>query len=117
MQIEKSLASLQCPEYGVTMNVKIDVPREEIAAFCRRNRIRKLAFFGSVLRDDFGPESDVDVLVEFEPGTTVGLRFFALEQELSDLLGQKVDLNTPGFLSKYFRDQVLAEAETLYVTA
>ncbi len=99
------------------MTVKIKVPREEIEAFCKRNRIRKLALFGSVLRDDFGPDSDVDVLVEFEPGTRVGLRFFAIEQELSELLGQKVDLNTPGFLSKYFRDQVLAEAEALYVTA
>jgi predicted nucleotidyltransferase len=99
------------------MSVKITVPKEEIEAFCRHNRIRKLALFGSVLRDDFGPDSDVDVLVEFEPGTRVGLRFFALEQELFELLGQKVDLNTPGFLSKYFRDQVLAEAEALYVTA
>ena len=70
-----------------------------------------------MLRDDLRSESDVDVLVEFEPGTIVGLRFFEIEQELSKLLGQKVDLNTPGFLSKYFRDQVLAEAETLYVTA
>jgi len=94
---------------------KIEIPRAEIEAFCHRNRIRKLALFGSVLRDDFTSESDVDMLVEFEPGTRVGLRFFALEQELSDLLGHKVDLNTPGFLSKYFRDKVLAEAETLYV--
>ena len=99
------------------MSVKIEVPEADIAAFCRRNRIRKLALFGSVLRDDFGPDSDVDVLVEFEPGTRVGLRFFALEQELAELLGHKVDLNTPGFLSKYFRDQVVAEAEALYVTA
>jgi hypothetical protein len=88
---------------------------EEIAAFSRRNRIRKLALFGSVLCDDFTPDSDVDVLVEFEPGTRVGLRFFALEQELAELLGRTVDLNTPGFLSKYFRDQVMAEAEQLYV--
>ena len=101
----------------MTVSVKIAIPKEEIESFCRRNRIRKLALFGSVLRDDFGPDSDVDVLVEFERGTRVGLRFFALEQELSELLGQKVDLNTPGFLSKYFRDQVLAEAEALCVTA
>lgn len=99
------------------MRAKIDIPQAEIEAFSRRNRIRKLALFGSVLRDDFTPESDVDVLVEFEPGTRVGLRFFALEQELSELLGRKVDLNTPGFLSKYFRDQVIAEAEPLYVAA
>ena len=99
------------------MTGRIRVPQEEIAAFCRRHQIRKLALFGSVLRSDSRPESDVDVLVEFEPGTRVGLRFFEIEQELSKLFGKKVDLNTPGFLSKYFRDQVLAEAETLYVTA
>ena len=98
------------------MTVRIEIPEEEIVALSRRHHIRKLAFFGSVLRDDFTPESDVDVLVEFEPGTRVGLRFFALEQELSELLGRKVDLNTPGFLSKYFRDSVIAEAEPLYVT-
>ncbi len=99
------------------MTARIEIPTEEIAAFSRRNRIRKLALFGSVLRDDFTPDSDVDVLVEFEPGARVGLRFFALEQELSELLGRKVDLNTPGFLSRYFRDQVIAEAEVAYVAA
>lgn len=70
-----------------------------------------------MLRDDFGPDSDVDVLVEFEPGHVPGLRFFALEQELSQILGRKVDLNTPGFLSPYFRGRVLAEAEVQYVAA
>ena len=99
------------------MSPRIDIPKEKIAEFCRRNRIRKLAFFGSVLRDDFTPESDVDVLVEFEPGTRVGLRFFGMERELSEILGHKVDLNTPGFLSKYFRDEVIAEAEVLYDAA
>lgn len=99
------------------MRAKIEIPKAEIEAFSRRHHIRKLALFGSVLRDDFTPASDVDVLVEFEPGTRVGLRFFALEQELSELLGRKVDLNTPGFLSAYFRDQVIAEAEPLYVAA
>ena len=99
------------------MTARIEIPTEEIAAFSRRNRIRKLALFGSVLRDDFTPDSDVDVLVEFEPDAGVGLRFFALEQELSELLGRKVDLNTPGFLSKYFRDQVIAEAEVAYDAA
>lgn len=92
----------------------IEVSPEEIAAFCRRNRIRRLAFFGSILREDFGDESDVDVLVEFEPGARTGLRFFVMEEELSRLLGRKVDLNTPGFLSKRFRDRVLAEAEVQY---
>ena len=95
----------------------IDIPREKIAEFCRRNNIRRLALFGSVLRDDFGPQSDVDILIEFEPGTRVGLRFFKIEIELSQILGRKVDLNTKGFLSKYFRDEVLAEAEDQYVAA
>ena len=97
--------------------VRIDIPKEAVAQFCRRNHIRRLAFFGSVLRDDFTPESDVDVLVEFEKGTRVGLRFFTLEEELSDIIGRKVDLNTPGFLSRYFRDEVLAEAEVHYDAA
>jgi predicted nucleotidyltransferase len=95
--------------------IKIEVPEEEIAAFCRRHRIRRLAFFGSVLRDDFTPESDVDVLVEFEPDVRVGLITFAgIENELSELLGRKVDLNTAGFLSPYFREEVLREAEAAY---
>lgn len=96
---------------------RIDIPKDRIADFCRRNRIRRLALFGSVLRDDFRPDSDVDVLVEFEPDARIGLRFFALEQELSEILGRKVDLNTPGFLSGYFRDEVLAEAEVQYDAA
>ena len=99
------------------MKPRIEIPREKIAEFCRQNQIRRLALFGSVLRDDFTPRSDVDVLVEFEPGTRVGLRFFTLEEELSKLLGRKVDLNTPGFLSKYFRDEVIAEAEVQYDAA
>ena len=97
------------------MSVRIDIPKEKIVEFCRYNRIRRLALFGSVLRDDFTPESDVDVLVEFEPGHTPGLRFFRMEEELSELLGRKVDLNTPAFLSPYFRQEVLKEAEALYV--
>ena len=98
------------------MSLKIEVPKEEIAAFCRRHHIRKLAFFGSVLRDDFTPESDVDVLVEFEPGHTPGLAFFAMQRELSEILGRKVDLNTANDLSPYFRQEVLDEAEVLYIT-
>lgn len=93
----------------------IDLPFDDVAEFCRKNSIRRLALFGSVLRDDFAPESDVDVLVEFEPGTRVGLRFFAMEQELTELVGRKVDLNTAGFLSRYFRDEVLRQAENVYV--
>jgi hypothetical protein len=96
----------------------IDIPKQRIAEFCRRNHIRRLALFGSVLRDDFGPESDVDVLVDFEPGARVGLlRLAGIEIELGEILGRTVDLNTPGFLSKYFRDQVLAEAEVQYDAA
>lgn len=95
----------------------IDIPVDRLGDFCRRHHIRRLAFFGSVLRDDFGPDSDVDVLVEFLEGHTPGLRFFEMETELSDLLGRKVDLQTPGFLSPYFRDEVLAEAEVQYEAA
>jgi predicted nucleotidyltransferase len=95
----------------------IKFPQERIAAFCRTNGIRRLALFGSVLRDDFKPGSDVDILVEFHPGVHVGLAFIRLQDELSALLGHQVDLNTPGCLSKYFRDEVLHEAKVLYVAA
>ena len=97
--------------------IKIKVPREKVADFCQRYHIRKLAFFGSVLRDDFDPSSDVDVLVEFEPGHVPGLAFFAMQDELSKILGRKVDLNTSGFISKYFRADVLRESKVEYVTA
>jgi predicted nucleotidyltransferase len=96
---------------------RIDLPQERIDEFSRRHHIRRLAFFGSVLRDDFTPSSDVDVLVEFEPGKTPGFAFFSMEEELSRILGRRVDLNTPNSRSKYFRDEVLAEAEELYVQA
>jgi uncharacterized protein len=98
-----------------TNHIEVDLPKEKIADFCRRHHIRKLALFGSALRDDFGSESDLDVLVEFDPEHTPGLAFFAMEQELSELLGRKVDLNTPQFLSPYFRDKVFAEAQVQYV--
>jgi predicted nucleotidyltransferase len=88
-----------------------------IEAFCRRHRIRRLALFGSILRDDFGAESDVDVLVEFEPGATPGFGFFGLQEELSNILGRNVDLNTPQCLSRYFVDEVLREARVLYDAA
>ncbi len=99
------------------MTVAIEVDRERIAEFCRRHHIRRLALFGSVLRGDFTPESDVDVLVEFEPEHVPGLAFFGMEEELSRLLGRKVDLNTLGFLSRHFREEVLTEAEVQYVEA
>ena len=92
----------------------ICVDREKVGDFCRKHHIRKLAFFGSVLRENFGPDSDVDVLVEFEPGHTPGLAFFAMEAELSEILGWKVDLNTQKLLSRYFRDRVVAEAKVQY---
>jgi predicted nucleotidyltransferase len=96
-------------------SARIAVPKDKVSNFCRRHHIRKLALFGSVLRDDFRSDSDIDVLVEFEPGCTPGLAFFGMEIELSEMLGRKVDLNTAGFLSPHFRDRVLAEAETQYV--
>src|SRR4029453_6361863 len=95
--------------------LKIKVPHEKIEVFCKKNQICKLAFFGSVLRDDFKPKSDIDVLVEFERGKTPGLAFFSMENELSEILGRKVDLNTPGFLSKYFRDEIIREARVQYI--
>ena len=94
---------------------KIAVPQERIADFCRRHQIHRLSFFGSVLGEEFRPESDVDVLVEFRPSAKRGmLALAAMEQQLSEILGREVDLHTPGFLSKYFRDKVLAEAELQY---
>jgi predicted nucleotidyltransferase len=97
---------------------QVNVPAKQVAAFCRRRGIRRLALFGSVLRDDFGPDSDVDVLVESADGTRVGLlRLADMELELSRILGRKVDLNTPGFLSPSFRDQVLADAQVQYDAA
>ena len=96
----------------------IEFPEDKIAAFCRHHHIRRLSLFGSILRDDFTPESDVDVLVEFEPDARVGLiRLVGIELELAEALGRKVDLNTPGFLSPHFRDEVLAEAEVHYDAA
>ncbi len=100
------------------VRLRIDIPKGHIADFCRRHRISKLSLFGSVLREDFGPNSDVDILVEFESGTRMGLiRLVGLELEIGEILGRKVDLNTPGFLSKYYRDEILAEAEVQYDAA
>lgn len=100
---------------GNAMPQKLVIDPEKLAEFCRKHHIRKLAFFGSVLRPDFRPESDIDVLVEFAPGQVPGLAFFSMEEELAELLRRRVDLHTPQFLSRYFRPQVLAEAEVLYV--
>ena len=102
-----------------TNHIKVKLPNRKIAGFCRRHNIRRLAVFGSALREDFRPDSDLDVLVEFESGLTPGLiRLAGMEIELSALLGgRKVDMNTPLCLSRFFRDQVLAEAEPVYVAA
>lgn len=89
----------------------------DLASFARRHGIRRLAAFGSVLRDDFGPESDVDLLVEFEPDRTPGLlRIAAMELELGELLGRQVDLRTYRDLSPYFRDEVRDAAQAVYAT-
>ena len=98
-------------------HIKIKLPKHKIAEFCRRHHIRKLAVFGSALREDFRPDSDLDVLVEFDPEHSPGLiRLAGMEIELSALLGgRKVDMNTPLCLSGHFRDEVLAEAEPVYV--
>ncbi|MBW2607085.1 MAG: nucleotidyltransferase family protein [Deltaproteobacteria bacterium] len=97
---------------------RISLPKDRITEFCVRNRVRRLSLFGSVLREDFGPDSDVDILVEFEPGARMGLiRLSGLEIELGKIVGRKVDLNTPGFLSKYYRDQILTEADVQYDAA
>ena len=97
------------------MSPKIQMDPQKIAEFCQRNRIRKLSLFGSVLRDDFGPESDVDVLVEFEPNAGVGLiRFAGIQIELEEILGRKVDLNTPKFFRPELRSKILDQALVQY---
>ena len=93
----------------------IDIPHDKIAEFCRRNRIRKLSLFGSVLREDFKGDSDIDVLVEFDSKASVGfLRLAAIQRELSEMLGREVDLRTPAELSRYFRDEVLQRSQVQY---
>ena len=99
------------------MDHTLHLPQDAIRDFCRRHHIRKFSIFGSALRPDFGPDSDVDVLVEFEEGHTPGLDFFEMEIELSEILGRTVDLNTLGFLSHFFRDRVLREAKVQYAVA
>jgi len=100
---------------SVPDNLPISIPTEDVAAYCQRHGIVRLALFGSVLRDDFSPESDVDVLVEFAPGRTPDMfTMVHLQSELSSLIGRRVDLRTPRELSKHFRDRVLAEARVLH---
>jgi predicted nucleotidyltransferase len=96
---------------------KLRIPKARLASFCKKHHIRRLALFGSVLRPDFGPRSDIDVLVEFEPGHVPGLAFFGMQDELAEIFGRKVDLNTPGFISKYYREKVNKDAMEIYVAA
>lgn len=98
----------------MSTTARLDVSDSAIREFCKKHHIQKLSLFGSILRDDFGPDSDVDVLVEFEPGTRVGFAFVEIQDELSQLLGRKADLGTPNGLSKYIRDRVINEAEVIY---
>lgn len=99
----------------MSQQIKINISHKQLNEFCQRNHITKLALFGSVLRDDFKAESDIDVLVEFEPDCIPGLAFFEMEAELSQIFGRKVDLNTLGFLSPKIREQVQQEAVVQYV--
>ncbi len=94
--------------------IPITVDEERLAEFCRRHHIERLCLFGSVLREDFLADSDVDVLVQFEPGHTPGWDFFGMQDELSGIFGRQVDLNTPAFLSRYFRTEVLNHALPIY---
>lgn len=93
----------------------IDLPRQEIEKFCQKHHIRRLALFGSVLREDFGPDSDIDLLVEFDPNHIPGfIRLAGMEIELSELIGRRVDMRTPEDLSQYFRKEVVDSAEVQY---
>lgn len=103
------------------MTPAIDIPRARLADLCRRRGIRKLELFGSVVRDDFGPGSDIDVMVEFEPGRTPGLGFFEIARELEEIFGRKVDLVTrrtveqsPNYI---FRKHALRDVATVYEAA
>ena len=103
------------------MSARIYIPKDEIAVFCRRNHIRRMALFGSVLRDDFTPESDVDVLVDFEPDRTPGLEFITIQDELSEILGRQVDLYTfkgvENSRNWLLRKEILNSAEVQYEQA
>lgn len=95
--------------------VKLEIPRDRLADLCRRHHIRRLSLFGSVLRDDFGPDSDIDVLLEFQSGTPVGFRFFDVERDLSALFrGRKVHIVNPKYLNRHLRDRILASAQLQY---
>ncbi len=91
------------------------IPKEKLEAFCKRNHIVKLSLFGSALRDELRPDSDIDILVEFDKKHIPGLMDLAgMEIELAGIIGKKVDLRTPDELSRYFRDEVLSNAKVEY---
>ena len=96
---------------------EILIPYQLIESYCQKNHIRSLAIFGSFVRNDYGPKSDMDILVDFEPGYTPGFDFFSIEAELSELLGHKVDLQTTSFLSPEVRQSAISEAVTVYEQA
>jgi predicted nucleotidyltransferase len=98
------------------VSAAIPIPQEQVEDFCRRHHISKMALFGSVLRDDFRPQSDVDVLVEFHPEHIPGLAFFSMQDELGVIFGREVDMHTPGELRRYFK-HVFEEAQTIYDAA
>ncbi|MEC9374560.1 MAG: nucleotidyltransferase family protein [Planctomycetota bacterium] len=93
------------------------LPIDRIREFCERHHVRRFALFGSALRPDFHQDSDIDVLVEFLPGRTPGFAFFAMQEELSEILGRQVDLNTPGSFRASLRSKIDREAKDLYVAA
>ncbi len=103
------------------MKARLEIPKDEIAEFCRRNHIRRMALFGSVLRDDFTPESDVDVLVEFEPNRAVGFAFIDMQDELSEIFGHSADMYTFESVERsrnwLLRKEILNSAEALYEQA
>jgi len=114
-QMGTAQASKQSPQGSpLPMRQRFNIPGPTLTEFCRRNHITKLSLFGSALRDDFRPDSDIDVLVEFEPGHVPGFAIVAMQNELSRLAGRKVDLRTPRDLSRYFREQVIREAKVRY---
>jgi len=99
----------------MTKGMHIELPKERIEEFCKRHHIRKLSLFGSALRDDFSPESDLDILVEFDPAHIPGfIRLAGMEIELTEILGRKVDMRTAQDLSRYFRDEVLNSSKVQY---
>jgi predicted nucleotidyltransferase len=113
-QEERTTSQIERKPEETRVRAKIKVPKEQLAEFSRRNHIRKLSLFGSVLREDFRPDSDIDVLVEFEEGKTPGFDIISVENELAQIFGRKIDLRTPQDLSQYFREQVVKEAEVQY---